>query len=201
VKKTMLPSFPKSQKILDEEWNKIMFSAKAKVFPTHIHPPVLPIIKGKESDFQRDDGQVKPLKMEHHKVTSQHSIKDGKGMALPEFKQKASEVGEALGKQMWGMLTGVVQEAAAETGNEVKIKKGELKQEDVLRMLDMVQQNFDEHGNPTQQLVCGSELAAELKKRETEWSNDKEFQAKVAEIQARKKAEFYEREARRRLVG
>lgn len=178
-----------------------MFSTKAKVFPTHIHPPVLPIIEGKESNFQRDDGQIKPLKMEHRNVTSQHSIKDGKGMTLPEFNQKANEVGEALGKQMWELLTRVVQEAATETGNEIKVKKGELEQEDVLRMLDMVQQNFDEHGNPTQQLVCGSEFAAELKKHQAEWSNDKVFQRKVAEIIARKKADFYEREARRRLVG
>ncbi len=47
-------------------------------------------------------------------------------------------------------------------------------------MLEMVQQRFDEDGNPTQQLVCGSEFAEELKKHETEWNQDKEFQAKLS---------------------
>ena len=178
-----------------------MFAAKAKIFPAHVHPPVHPIIEGKDSDFQREGGQVKPLKIERHQVTAQHSIKDGKGMTLTAFNEKAIEVGEAFGKQMWEMVTTTIDEAVAETGNEVKIKKGDLKQEDILRLLEMGEQNFDEHGNPTQQLICGSEFAEELKKHEAEWSKDKEFHAKVQEIERRKRAEFNEREARRRLVG
>jgi hypothetical protein len=34
----MLPALPKAQKILDNEWNKRMFAAKDKVFPTHTTP-------------------------------------------------------------------------------------------------------------------------------------------------------------------
>src|SRR6266851_3859443 len=117
-----------------------MFSAKARVFPAHIHPPVLPIVEGRESDFQREDGQVRPLKIEHHEVTSQHGIKEEKGMTLAVFNEKARETGEAFGKQMWGLLTGAVGEAVAETGNEVKIKKGGLKQEDILRMLEWIRE-------------------------------------------------------------
>ena len=196
----MLPTFPISQNILDEEWKKRMLAAMAKVFPHHFHPPVLPIIEGKNADFQREDRQVRPLKMELHQVTVQHSIKDGKGMSLDVFNAKAIEAGEAMGKQMWEMLTGAIEEAAKETGNEMKIKKGNLKQEDILRMLERVQQSFDEQGNPTNQLICGSEFGEELRQRETEWNEDKEFQAKVREITTRKREEFNEREARRRLV-
>ena len=66
----MLPAFPKAQKILDDEWYKRMFTAKNKVFPTHIHPPVLAIIDGKTSDFQREDRQVKPLESLNVKTCS-----------------------------------------------------------------------------------------------------------------------------------
>jgi len=197
----MLPALPKAQKILDNEWNKRMFAAKDKVFPTHIHPPVLAIIEGKTSDFQREDRQVKPLEMKLHSVTAQHSIADGKGMSLEVFDAKAKEVGEELGKQFFQSVFQVLDEAVKETGNEVKIKKGELKQEDVIRMLEMGEQNFDDHGNPTGQMICGSEFAEELKKHEAEWANDKEFQAKIKEVRTRKRLEFHEREACRRLVG
>jgi hypothetical protein len=197
----MLPTFPKAQKILDEAWNKRMFAVKNEVFPLHMHPPVQPIVEGKDGDFQRDDGQVKPLKIERHQVTTQYQFKDGKGMSLDDFYGKAKEVGEGLGKQMWQMMTGVVDEAVKETGNEIKIKKGDLKKEDILRMLEMGTENFDEAGNPTRQLVCGLEFGEELKKRAAEWSADGEFMANVAEIRRRKKAEFDEREACRRLVS
>ncbi|MEI2726118.1 MAG: hypothetical protein V9H26_22170 [Verrucomicrobiota bacterium] len=197
----MLPALPKAQKILDNEWNKRMFAAKDKVFPTHIHPPVLAIIEGKTGDFQREDRQVKPLEMKLHRVTAQHSVADGKGMSLSVFDSKAKEVGEALGKQFFESVLQGVNEAVKETGNVVKFKKGGLEQEDVIRMLEMMDQNFDENGNPTGQMIGGSEFIAELKKSEVEWANDKEFQARIKEVRMRKRLEFHEREACRRLVG
>jgi len=196
----MLPTFPIAQKILDEEWTKRMFAAKAKTFPHHVHPAVLPIVEGKSADFQRDDREVRPLKMTLHQVTARHEFRDLKGLTLDMFDRKAKELGEGLGKEMWKTLTGAIEEAVKETGNELKVKRGELKKEDILRMLEMGTENFDERGNPTRQLVCGSEFAEEIKRREKEWAADPDFQGKVAEIRSRKKAEFDEREARRRLV-
>lgn len=177
-----------------------MFAAKDKVFPHHMHPPVQQIIEGKSSDFQREDRQIRPLEMKHHKVTAQIDTSSGKGLTLEIFDQKAKEVGEGLGKQMWKMVTGAISEAVAETGNEVSFKKGNLKQDDILRLLEMGEENFDENGDPERQIVCGSEFTEEFKKVEAEWKQDAVFQAKVEEIRNRKKAAFNEREARRRLV-
>ena len=178
-----------------------MFAVKNKVFPLEIHPPVLQIVEGKTSDFQREDRAVKPLHISQHQVTVQHQIKDQKGMTIEMFYEKAKEAGEGVGKQMWEMLTGAVSEAAREAGNELKFKKGNLTQEDVLQMLETVQQNFDEYGNPTGQLVCGSEFSEELRNREKEWREDKQFLARTEAVINRKRTEFNEREARRRLVG
>jgi hypothetical protein len=199
-KSNMLPSFPKAQKILDDVWHKQMFAAKAAVFPHEIHPPVLPIAECKQADFQREDRQVKPLKMKQHQLTVRHEIKEGKGLSLKELNEKAKELGEGLGKQMWETLTGAIEEAAAETGNEIKIKKGDLRQEHILKMLETRAENFDQDGNPAGQLICGSAFGEEIKNRMAEWSEDKEFQAKMTAITNRKKEEFNEREARRRLV-
>src|SRR6266496_4380051 len=116
----MLPAFPKAQKILDDSFHRRMFAAKAEVLPHAIHPPVLPIVEGKNSDYQREDRKVRSLKIERHEATASFEHKDGKGMSLEIFEKKARELGEQLGKQMWDVLTGGIEEAVAETGNEVK---------------------------------------------------------------------------------
>jgi len=196
----MLPTFPNAQKVLDDAFHKRMFAAKAEVFPHAIHPRVLQIMEGKKSNYQREDGKVQPLKVKRHKVTASFQHKEGKGMSLETFDEKAREVGEKLGKQMWNMLTGTIDEAVAETGNEVRINNGNLKQEDVFRMLEMVQHEFDERGDSAQKLILTPAMAEEFKKRECEWAADREFHAKLDDIKRRKKEEFDEREARRRLV-
>ncbi len=195
----MLPTFPKAQKVLDDAWRAQMWSARDKAFPQPFQPPVHPIIEGKKSDFQQEDRTIKPLKMKHHQISTTHNIKDDRGMTLGDFTKTAKEIGEGLGRRMSQSVFGAIEEAVREIGNVVHIKKGDLKQEDIFRMLEVVQSNFDENGNPTGRLVCGSEFAEEIRKREAVWKNDSQFLAKLDEIRKRKKAEFNEREARRRI--
>src|SRR6266478_693077 len=175
----MLPSFPKSQKILDEEWQIRMFAAKAEVFPTAFHPPVHHIIEGRQTDFQREDRQVRPLEMKKHSFTTSHDIKDGKGMTLEIFELKAKELGEQFGKQMWQTLADATEKAVAETGNELKIKIGALTEEDFFKMLEMGEKDFDEAGRPTGKLFCDPSLAEELRTKVAEWSRDPGFNSKV----------------------
>jgi hypothetical protein len=196
----MLPTFPKAQKELDAAFHKEMLECKEKLFPLHFQPPIHHIVEGKTSDFQREDRQVKQMKMQKHSFEASFHAENGKGMTLATFHEKAKEIGDAIGKKMFQTVLGVVDEAVKETGNEVKIKRGAFAKEDFLKMLEMIQHNFDEYGKPTAQLVCGPEFAEELKQRDVEWRGDKEFVAKVNEITNRKREEFHEREARRRLV-
>ncbi len=196
----MLPVFPKCKKLLDEEWSKHVFAAKAEVFPYDLHPPVLPIVEGKRSDYQRRDRKIVPLQMKLSSVSTSIDTSGGAGMTIEKFREKARELGEGLGKEMWKIVISAVDEAVTETGYTVKVKKGNLTQEDVLKMFDMVEHNFDDVGNPTQKLVLGAELGAEFKKRAEDWSSDIRFNQKLKEIKERKRLEFDEREARRRLV-
>jgi len=196
----MLPRFPNAQKTIDDAWFKRIWAATHESFPLDIHPPVKPIIEGKRSDFQREDRQIRPLKIEKHQAKTHLDTSDGKGATLEVLFQKAGELGESMAKQKWEMITRAIDEAVTETGNEVKIKKGSITQDDIFRMLETGQHIFDEDGNSTQQLVCSPDLAQELLLREVEWKDDKAFHTKVDEIKQRKKAEFNEREARRRLV-
>lgn len=196
----MLPSFQKAQKLLNEQWLEKVLAAKAVAFPLALQPPVFSIAEGKRSDLQREDRKIEKFEMQRHSVTVTHSVEDGKGLTLEAFETKAREAGAELGKQMFNMLITKIDEAVLETGNEIKVKRGNLSQEDVLRMLAMGEQSFDESGNPIGQFVAGSEFFEEIKQREAEWAKDDAYQAKKTEIRRQKLEEFNEREARRRLV-
>lgn len=196
----MLPQFPRAQKITDEARNKAMFAAMHEVLPLAIHPPVQAIIEGKTSDFQREDRQIKPLKIKTHRAVAHLDTSSGNGTTIGILNEKARELGHSMAKQKWEMLTAAVDEAVAETGNEVKIRIGQISQEDIIRMLETGEDNFDENGAPTGRLICSPALAEEFALRQEQWKDDASFQTKVAEIRRRKRAAFDEREARRRLV-
>lgn len=177
-----------------------MFAAKDKVFPREIHPAMHHVVEGKANDFQREDRKVKSIEMKLHSSTVEFSTADGRGMLLEDFDVKASELEEKFGKQLFRQMTSALDEAVDETGNEIKVKKGEFQQSDMLKLLEMREINFDARGNPTQQIICGHELAEEFENYEEEWAKDEEFQAQIRDIMRRKREEFNEREARRRLV-
>ena len=196
----MLPAFPSAQKIANDEFQKRIFAAKAEIFPLDLHPPNHLIVEGKSSDYQRDDGVVKPVEMKRHEVSVMVDTKDGKGLTLDMFDQKARELGEGMGKQFWESITAAMDECVKETGNTLTIKKGEFKKEDFLKFLDMGEHSFDENGKLQNTFVMGSSMFEEFKKCQAEWNNDPDFTMRVEDILRRKREEFNEREARRRLV-
>jgi hypothetical protein len=49
-------------------------------------------------------------------------------------------------------------------------------------LAEITTQDFGERGNPTVQLVCGTEFAEESKQHEAEWREDKEFVKQMEEI-------------------
>ena len=196
----MLPRLPKSQKLIDEVFHKRMFAARNKVIPHAVHPPHRKIVEGKTTDYQREDREVKPLEMKLHRVELTVDISGGKGTTLDELYAKAHNVGESLGKQMWEMLNGAINEAVSETGNEVTITNGVITKEVVLKFLSMGEEAFDQNGEPTGRLILHPDMLEQFKKFEREHASDKEFLDQVAEIKRRKREAFDGREARRRLV-
>lgn len=177
-----------------------MFAAKAEIVPLAVHPAVHPILEAKRSSFQRDDGLIKDFGVKKQVVKSSYSVADGKGMSLESFDATAKEMGVGLGRQFWETLFAAVNEAVAETGNEVKITNGEITRAAYLQMLTKPAHGFDEQGKPTNAFILTPEAGKKLEMQHAEWMQDPTFVEEVATIKRRKKEEWDEREARRRLV-
>lgn len=177
-----------------------MWAAKAAALPPSVHPAIYAIVEGKVSDFERDDGQIRRTAMKRRQVQSSSKIEDDKGLSSEAFMKSAQEMGTALADEIFKTIVEGVEEAVKETGNEITIKKGQLAKEDFLRMIEMTNHGFDDAGKSTNVFMVSPEMADQLVKAESEWKADKEFTAKFEEVKRRKREEFDEREARRRLV-
>ena len=157
--------------------------------------------EGNASEFQTVQGQTNRIRYRKHTSTVSVKYADGKGLTLEQFCAKASEIGENMARQMSGALVKELDAAIKETGNEVKVPKSEgLQYKHLFEMVEKVEVDFDDDGESFSRFFCGSDFYQDVQKKLPEWEKDPEFQRRWKDLNARKRMEFREREARRRLV-
>ena len=196
----MLPRFPQSQKTLDTAYQKKIFEARALIIPHAVHPRTLPIAEGKESNFQQIDGAIRPVEFKNQIASANFEVKDGKGMTREQFLFNANQLGEQLGEAMLRLVLGTIYEAADQSGNIINLNGGEFSKDDFLKIIEGTPHGFDRNGESTNVLLVSPKIGDLLKAKEAEWSKDSVFVERVNVIKRKKREEFDEREARRRLV-
>ena len=198
----MLPRFPKSEKLAWETFNKRIFAARARASPASMGISQLKVPEGRTNDYQRVDGEIRPLDLKLHRVEGTFDFSDGKGLlSLDALLARADGIGEKLGTEESRELLNAMSEATQETGNVVVVEDGKLTQEVYLKLISIPEENFDENGQSTSQLFLGAEMLETFKRFELENVHDKAFQEQIAAIKEQKRAAFDQREARRRLVA
>jgi hypothetical protein len=70
----------------------------------------------------------------------------------------------------------------------------------LFELIGKTEADFDDDGKPFSSFFCGMDFYQDILKKMPEWEKDPEFQKGLTELNARKRMEFREREARRRLV-
>ena len=157
--------------------------------------------EGNASEFQTVQGKTNRIKYRKHTSTVSVKYEDGKGLTLEQFCAKASEIGEDMAKQMSGVLVKELDAVIKETGNEVKVPKSEgLQYKHLFELIEKAEVDFDDDGESFSRFFCGMDFYKDVEQKMPEWEKDPEFRRRLKELNARKKMEFYEREARRRLV-
>jgi hypothetical protein len=196
----VLPQFPKSQKALDELWLELAKRPVAQG-PMLGSLPRKPMREGNASESQTIQGEVSRTKFRKHSSSISISYPDGKGLTFDQFCAKASELGKQLAQEISKTVFDKLNEITKETGNEVTFSKGEgIQYKHLFELIEKTEVDYDENGEPFSSFFCGSEFYEDVRKKMPEWEKDPEFQSRLKELHARKKREFREREARRRLV-
>ncbi len=195
----MLPDLPKSRKALDGFWLDLVNRSRAAAGPLAASISNRIQREGDEAEFQTVQGQTRGVN--YKKLSAEVSVRSdqGCGLTLEQYCKKAEEAGQAVAQQMSKMVVAGIEEAVKETGNEV-VMRGGLTPDGFLDMLQKVEMDFDENGQPLGQFYAGSAMMQEIARKVPEWNADPHLRARHEDIIQKKREEFREREARRRLV-
>jgi hypothetical protein len=191
----MLPEFPKGRRKMLDLWNAAFFSGMngADAFVSKI-----PVRVQKEGKTAHIGGGEMDYKL--CSVNFSFPARDAQGMTEEEFLGAPFR----LGSQMAGEQAKLVYEVLktpSPHGMPLEWKKGELQFDQVLAIWDKMEVNFGADGLPQwPTIVLHPEARAELMEKLRAWHNDPECRRKWGELVSRKRKEFDERQAHRRLV-
>jgi hypothetical protein len=191
----MLPEFPKARRRLNEIWNQAMFAA------FHGADPFIAQIPGraqKEGNAAFLGGRE--IAFEKGSTKSSFPIREAEGMSLEEYLATAVKLGSELGRQRAkGVFEGI---SSQPSPHAVPLKwDGPLTFNHIIDTWERMQIDFDAKGEPIPpQVLLNAPAYAEIKEKLPMWLEDAEFKRLWAGLLARKRKEFDEREACRRLV-
>jgi hypothetical protein len=175
-------------------------------------PAVTPLIQG-IATFRQHEGKVAKIvrtdKSEdgiEYRQSSFEFVTDREDMRtfdLSAIQQKLMELAKRIGADQEKQLLELARKAADSAGNVVNTG-GELTPDKLLELISRVQEDFDPktlEREPGAVFVIDPETAAKILPKVKEWEQNPEFKAKLERITNRKREEWRDREANRKLVS
>jgi hypothetical protein len=191
----MLPEFPTAQEAIQKAWNEGFFKALGLSDPLVAQVEVRVQKEGTKAFIGNTEIQFKKAHVEH-----QWKPENGKGIPFDDFFARAESLGQEMAKQQ----AAICFEALSTPGPHNAVFKGSDSAfcfEDFLSSLEGMEIDFDEAGMPKWPAAfVGGEAFASLRMNRKAWSLTEERQRRLAEFVERKRKDFDERKARRRLV-
>lgn len=150
----------------------------------------------KTYDGYVDEIEYKALESEFT-IKSDEIIKEGIGA----FKKHIDEVAKDISSQQAKIVFQKLNEITSKTGNVVDAKGEPFTKEKLLEVIEKIDVDFDEHGQPVNlMIVMGPVLFNKVKDQIPAWEKDEDFMKKHNEILERKRREWLDRENNRKLV-
>jgi hypothetical protein len=190
----MLPEFPRAQEAIQKVWNKLMFVALGFSDPLMSQIPVRPQKEGNRAAWGDSPVAYKKKKS----VSYKWSPEVGKGIPTDKFFGMPVELGKEMAlKQAKDVFT-LIEKPTPYTGTIGK-DEGPVNLDLWISKMDSFEINFDERGVPRwPQFFLTEEARAEIVQSMN--SPTPEQVQKLSDLVTKKRKEFDEREARRRLV-
>jgi hypothetical protein len=157
--------------------------------------------EGDRHDYQTVEGKVQELPYQrfevNHKFTPEDVIEKGFDYIL----EMVSKMGQEAGSQMAQYSFQVINKSIEDVGNAVQAK-GPFSKEAFLEMVEKIDIDFDEKtGKPSlPNIYIHPDQADSVRKMIQEAESDPEHKKKFDEIIERKRKEWHDREANRKLV-
>jgi len=196
----MLPHFPKAARAMQDIFHSQVFDGLHEAAPMLLKIPIRPQREGHEGSFQDESGEVHDIEFQRQQAVFNIKTEEARGLTPKAFVEAARQPGRELGMKIAKDLYASVGAAAEAVGNVVKAD-GEFTFDLLLDCLRTVKLDFLPDGKARfPELHLGPAAFAEVQRKLPEWNSNPECRARFDELMRRKKEEFLEREACRRLV-
>ena len=162
---------------------------------------VRPQREGRQSSFEDEQGNIRQVNYQSTRVDSQQRLKYACGLEYQAYVKLSNDLGRSMGKATAQRIYESVEAAARQAGNLVNMEGREFTQAVFLETLERVVFDFAPDGSPLfPSLTMGSEAQARFHEAWPLWISQPEFKIRFKTLIERKREEFHEREACRRLV-
>ena len=193
----MFPDFLKVkgrlQKMLDYEMKQAHLS--------HMGPladiPKSIIFEGNKTVVVREDGSVEEGGLEESRVEIRVELAEVEEMTHEMVLDKINSAAEEMAGKLKKSFYEQIEKSANEVGNVVDAGGEPFSIDRLLEMLEKIDIDFDEAGNPTLVMVAGTKLKSSIDKVLADPENNRRYHA----LMERKKEEWRARESNRKLVG
>lgn len=165
------------------------------------------VYEGHQQEIIREDGSRETIKFELVKGEILVNNEELENIALGRTSnivfEKLIQIAKEMATQESKMFLDKINETTTETGQVVKGEKISFS-EGILRMLEMIEIDFDEHRNPIlPTLIINPETAKKLQtdQKLKDLEHDPEYKSRYKKIMTKKWEEWRDRESSRKLVG
>ena len=197
----MLPRFKKIDQAMEELFNELIFRYSHALDPIFSNVTTYIVHEGTKTVMKVGDTLQEDSLFE---ASAEYEIKLDRfpTFSFKDFNDCAREVGTKFLSQKKKNLFETLDRVTHETGNVVDGGGKPLDHEVLFEALDAIQINFDEHGKPEMpSLVVHPDVMPRLEKLSKEAEESPILKKRHEDLMSRKREEFLEREADRKLVG
>jgi hypothetical protein len=197
----VLPDFPH----LKTKLSKFLVARMKSVHESHSVPfgniSRSHIQEGNCVKMVRADGSEETIQMKHHHTEIRISDEELENLSPEEVHRKFDEAAREMARQTSQTFFETVEKGVKEVGNVVRFA-GHLTIGNVFDFYEKVLIDFDDNGRPElPTIICGKDMMEQFQGLCSEIESDPETKKRFAALIARKKEEWRDREASRRLVG
>ena len=149
----------------------------------------------------RADGSVEEIEMEHYHAEVRISNEELETLSPEEIHRKFDDAAREMARQASKTFFQTIKKGVEEVGN-VFHYTGRPTIDNLFRFYDGIWIDFDNNGRPDlPTIVCGEDMMDHIKVLFAQIDSTPELKQRFADLLVRKREEWRDREASRRLVG
>jgi hypothetical protein len=198
----MLPDFSEIKKRLRKLQLARIKRAEAMLLSPFSEVPEHIVFEGDKLLLVREDGSIEQTEIREITVERQIDLTEVEKMSPETIRQRLDAVAQEMAFKKSKILFEDLEKTVRKTGNIVDVGGKPFSIDDFFKLLEKIWLEFDENDKPIMpMIVVGDKVSDEIAKVLRQAESDPECKKRFQEVIEKKRMEWRDREANRKLVG